>query len=82
MLSGGTGNTIFKCWRFSSFLIIHCTYSKSFLLKIVLPFFYERFEGLRAVTCRLQERHCPANKIVSLLHKHYGKEQVSENNAA
>ena len=39
-------------------------------------------EGLRGRgQLRVQERHCPANKIVSLLHKYNGKEQDSGNNA-
>ena len=40
-------------------------------------------EGLRGRgQLRVQERHCPANKIASLLHKHNDKEQDSGNNAA
>ena len=39
-------------------------------------------EGLRGQgQLRVQERHCPASKIASLLHKHNGKKQVSGNNA-
>ena len=39
-------------------------------------------EGLRGRgQLRVQKRHCPANKIASLLHKHNGKGQDLGNNA-
>ena len=52
---------------------------KSLLLEIVCFF---SAEGQRdRGQLRVQERHCPANKIASLLHKHNGKEQDSGNSA-
>ena len=38
-------------------------------------------EGLRGrEQLRVQERHCPGNKIAALLYKHNGKQQDSGNN--
>ena len=73
MLSGETGKTIFKCQRFSSFLsYVNHFCSKSFSLFSA--------EGLRGRgQLRVQERHCPADQIASLLHKHNGKEQEINN---
>ena len=75
MLSCETGKTIFKCQRLSSFL----SYVDHFCLKSFSLFSAEGLRGRGQL--RVQERHCPANKIASLLHEHKGKKQDSGNNA-
>ena len=63
-----------RYWN-SSFL----SYVDHFCLKSFSLFSTEGLRGRGQL--RVQKRHCSANKIALLLHKHNGKEQDSGNNA-
>ena len=59
-------------------LVFFLSYVNHFCLKSFSLFSAEGTRGRGQL--RVQEWHCPSNKIASLIHKHNGKEQDSGNN--
>ena len=76
MLSGGM---VKRYSNVSDLVLFELQNVDHFCLKSFSLFSTEGLSGREQL--RVQERHSPANKIASLLHKHNGKKQDSGNNA-